>query len=143
MPEILDKSPVPLAARIIGSVFGLIFFGVGITVLIFLWTSGDGLGAPPLVFKIFGSFIAIGFVTMGGALACSAMFGSGSFGSGSFASGSVAAAGANRISTPASPSSGYKCPNCGAPLGANADVSPSGDVKCAFCHAWFNVHRAA
>lgn len=35
----------------------------------------------------------------------------------------------------------YECEHCGAGLGKNADVSPSGDVKCQYCNKWFNIHR--
>ena len=38
------------------------------------------------------------------------------------------------------PKVGYDCPNCGAALGKEADVSPSGDVKCGYCERWFNIH---
>lgn len=37
---------------------------------------------------------------------------------------------------------GYDCPSCGAALGKEADVSPSGDVKCGYCERWFNIHSA-
>ena len=36
----------------------------------------------------------------------------------------------------------YECTRCGAPLQDRADVSPSGDVKCQYCDAWFNVHAS-
>jgi DNA-directed RNA polymerase subunit RPC12/RpoP len=36
---------------------------------------------------------------------------------------------------------GYQCAHCGATLGEQADVSPHGDVKCAHCGRWFNIHR--
>jgi DNA-directed RNA polymerase subunit RPC12/RpoP len=35
----------------------------------------------------------------------------------------------------------YECDHCGAKLDKNADVSPSGDVKCTYCNKWFNIHR--
>ncbi len=59
------------------SVFGFI----GLTVLIFLW-SADGFHEPPLIFKLFGSFIAIAFMIFGFGLPLTALFGkkrSGSF----------------------------------------------------------------
>ena len=38
---------------------------------------------------------------------------------------------------------GYACTNCGATLQGEAEVSPSGDVKCSYCERWFNIHRSA
>lgn len=35
----------------------------------------------------------------------------------------------------------YNCDQCGAALGDNADVSPSGDFKCTYCGKWSNVHN--
>ncbi|MBD3675956.1 MAG: hypothetical protein HUJ26_20800 [Planctomycetaceae bacterium] len=35
----------------------------------------------------------------------------------------------------------YECDQCGATLGDNADVSPSGDFKCTYCGKWSNVHN--
>lgn len=32
------------------------------------------------------------------------------------------------------------CKHCGARLDDSTEVSPSGDVKCASCAQWFNVH---
>ncbi|MDB4679654.1 MAG: hypothetical protein P8M30_14215 [Planctomycetaceae bacterium] len=34
----------------------------------------------------------------------------------------------------------YNCNQCGAALGDNADVSPSGDFKCTYCDKWSNIH---
>jgi len=34
----------------------------------------------------------------------------------------------------------YECDQCGATLGDNADVSPSGDFKCGYCNKWSNIH---
>lgn len=36
----------------------------------------------------------------------------------------------------------FGCPRCGAGLDANADISPSGDVKCLHCNNWFSTRRA-
>ena len=33
-----------------------------------------------------------------------------------------------------------KCTHCGASLGANTEISPSGDFKCQFCNSWSNVN---
>ncbi|MCA9083054.1 MAG: hypothetical protein KDA81_03315 [Planctomycetaceae bacterium] len=32
-----------------------------------------------------------------------------------------------------------RCGNCGAALGTETEVSPSGDFKCPFCNTWSNV----
>ena len=121
------------AGRFIGGVFGLVFAAIGLTVIVFLWSSGsDDFHSPPLFFKIFGSLIAVVFVLVGGTLGVSALRGKSSLVS--------PAAGAPVTPQPAG---GYQCPQCAAPLGPNADVSPSGDVKCSFCGRWFNIHRNA
>lgn len=33
----------------------------------------------------------------------------------------------------------YRCQNCGAGLGAETEISPSGDFKCPYCRSWSNV----
>ena len=129
--------------------FGIIPFGIGVTVLVFLWTS-SGFGAPPLVFRIFGSFVAMGFV----------MFGVAAFASGGLIKGhaeqlrgmmqDVSESARGGIERPsrspenstaeAGPQVGYDCPKCGAALGEDCDVSPSGDAKCQYCKRWFNIH---
>jgi len=38
------------------------------------------------------------------------------------------------------PDGGYSCANCGASLGADTDISPSGDFKCPYCNSWSNVN---
>ncbi len=116
----------PLFMLLFMSIFGFI----GITVFIFLWTA-RGFGAPPLIFRLFGSFIAIAFMIMGFGMPLSILLKGG------------------KSSTPdvfqhpgraASKPGTYDCPSCGANVG-NADVSPSGDIKCSYCHEWWNVHR--
>ena len=121
------------AARFVFGVFGFIFGGIGLTVLIFLWgTPFDEFGSPPLVFRIFGSFIAIGFVAFGGTMAFAALRGP------SFMAPLVSSK--DGADPPSGTPGKYRCPNCGAPLGEGADVSPMGDVKCPFCKSWFNIH---
>lgn len=34
----------------------------------------------------------------------------------------------------------YNCDQCGAALGDNSEVSPSGDFKCTYCNKWSNIH---
>lgn len=132
----MEGPQTPMPGRIIGFVFGFVFFGVGCSVLVFLWSqSFGGFGSPPLFFRIVGSFISLAFVAMGGGICYAAVTGRGP----------AARLGPGRRlggSGPAASSGGsYECPQCGAPLSSEADVSPSGDVRCSFCKAWFNVHR--
>jgi hypothetical protein len=145
----MQKNPfgqIPPAARFLGGVFGLIFFAVGLTVIGFMWLSDDGFGSPPLFFKIFATFIALGFVAMGGTLATSAFLGGGPLGGHAelFGEAMRQAQQPNTLTssttTKLPATAGYACPHCGGALGANADVSPMGDAKCAFCGRWFNVY---
>lgn len=118
-----------LPARIFFGVFSSIFGGIGLTVLIFLWgTPRDAFGAPPLFFRICGSFIAIGFIAFS------------AFGIYGAITGRTRQPRSRRRSNFESAGS-YECPSCGAGLGADTEVSPSGDVKCAHCNNWFNVRR--
>jgi hypothetical protein len=147
----MNRDPANLNAQLAGSrivfgVFGFAFAGIGLTVLGFLWlTPFNQFGSPPLFFRIFGSFVALCFVAMGGTTFVGAILG-------------------NRLqrpvadfdkfnetktdgppNAPAAPLSplNYCCSNCGAKLAKQSDVSPLGDVKCSFCHQWFNIHRPA
>lgn len=145
MNPVMQKSPIGqagAAARFIGAAFGLIFAGIGLTLIGFLWFGDDGFGSPPLFFKVMGSFIALAFVIMGGTMAVSA-----------FVAGSVLTkaqhvikeanqhtAAQHASGAPQDSGRGYACPHCGGGLGENADVSPMGDTKCVFCGRWFNVH---
>jgi DNA-directed RNA polymerase subunit RPC12/RpoP len=137
--------PHPAASgmpRFIGGVFGVAFCGIGLTVLGFLWLSPFGQwDSLPLVFRIFGSFIAIVFVAVGGGTAWGSIFGkkSAMISPGDLLESLSAKVPAAAASTPVTDS--YICPRCGAPLQGKADVSPSGDVKCPFCNAWFNIHQ--
>jgi hypothetical protein len=120
----------------VGLIFGLVFTAIGISVIVFVW-SDDGFGGPPLFFRVFASLIAICFVAMGGAVA---------YGSARALAGGTAYTSSLPKSNQSSPAAadvplGYTCPACGAPLAEEADVSPQGDVKCAHCGRWFNIHR--
>jgi hypothetical protein len=120
---------------------GLIFAGIGITVLVFLWGQpSGGFGAPPLFFRVFGSLIALAFVVVGGGSGLMILTGRRPptrFGRSLL---NRARRAARRREKPPSQSA-YACPRCGAPLADGADVSPHGDVKCTYCNCWFNVHN--
>lgn len=126
----------PPVAKALGTVFGLIFAGIGILVIGFLWSQPFGqFGAPPLFFRLFGSLIALAFIAMGSATAYTAICGYRSAGSAEIRE-------RFRQQSDAAGPHAYSCPRCGAPLAENADVSPHGDVKCSHCGGWFNVHHA-
>lgn len=122
-----SQRPTTGPTRFIGAIFGFVFGGIGLTVIGFLWTA-RGFGEPPLFAKLFGSFIALAFVAMGGTLFFSAL------------KGARPESGTATTQPPATPGTGYTCPACGARLGEKADVSPKGDVKCGYCRKWFNIH---
>jgi len=136
---------------LIPRLMAVIPFGIGVTVLFFLWSSPfDQFGSPPLFFRIFGSFIALGFVLFGVALfvvagkvsnpremARSLREVTEEFKAGTSSPNQQA----GNTSGSSGTKVGYDCPNCGAALGSDADVSPSGDAKCQYCDRWFNVHR--
>ncbi len=117
-------------------IFILFFFSIfgfiGLSLIIWLWTA-DGFGAPPTIFKIFGSFIALGFMAMGFGVSASALLNKGKL---------MSPTTGNPSSTPTKkPAPGtYDCPNCGANVG-DVEVSPSGDLKCSYCNEWWNIHR--
>lgn len=129
-----DSTQVPIMSRIVPMLFGLIFAAIGVTVIVSLWSDDDGF--PPLMFRVVGSLISLVFVVMGGGMAISAMLGTIS----STSSDSGTAPAARRTLKPGR-DDGYTCPRCGAPLAADADVSPLGDVRCGHCGGWFNIHR--
>ena len=112
--------------------FFSIFGFIGIAVIVFLWGSGDGFGSPPLFFKVFGSFIALGFMAMGFGVPLSFLRRGKEMVN-------LTVSGQQPQAPPPVPES-LKCPSCGANVG-KAEVSPSGDVKCIYCHGWWNIHR--
>lgn len=109
-------------------IFILLFFSIfgfiGLVFLIFLWKPGDGFGAPPLIFKLVGSFIALGFMAMGFGLPLAALTRRG---------------GVKPPSPDGDAGDAYQCPSCGGNV-KDADVSPSGDVRCPYCRGWWNIH---
>jgi hypothetical protein len=128
-------------AAVVGVVFGLVFFGIGATVIGFMWTA-SGFGAPPLFFRIFATLIAIPFLAMGGAAAYrSIQVLRGQYDPTAIAKGLGNAANRDATEDQSAGAVRYACPACGAPLAEGADVSPHGDVRCAHCGGWFNVHK--
>ena len=129
------SSEASTVARVVIGMFGVIFGGIGVTVIAFLWGSPWGaFGSPPLIFRVFGSFIALGFVVFGGLMIFTTI-----------AAGKAIARlksmhETDRADKGAAHAPCYTCPQCSAPLSESAEVSPHGDVKCAFCACWFNVH---
>jgi hypothetical protein len=129
--------------RFVGGAMGFVFGGIGLTVLTFLWGAPSGeFGSPPLFFRVFGSFIALAFVVVGGTTFVAAISGGRSLAETPTPTGkafSEEPGSENGVN--ARDSLQYSCPNCGAPLVDKIDVSPHGDAKCTYCHGWFNIHR--
>lgn len=120
--------PAPVRPPLFMLIFFALFGCIGLSILIFMWSGRPGFGDPPLVFRVMGSFIAIGFMVMGFGVPLSAIRAAGKPGAAADEPGTRPVEG------------GYRCPNCGAVL-KEAEVSPSGDVKCPYCKGWWNIHR--
>ena len=129
--------PLPPAVKAIGLAMlipmSLVPIGVGLTVLGFLWLSSDQFGGPPLFFKIFGSFVALGFVGFGAIPLIGAIYGR------SAAAGLKEKISSDQPGQPAGPAKTFVCPHCSAPIADLAEISSTGDVRCAFCHGLFNT----
>ena len=142
--EDFDSGPGAGIGRFIGGVFGFAFFGIGISVIAHLWSEPfGGFGSPPVFFRIFGSLIASVFVAVGGSILYAAITGKSIQPRPNFRHTSriIDSRFEDNQHDPHPPSAdGYSCDSCGAPLDSNADVSPHGDVKCAHCDRWFNIH---
>jgi hypothetical protein len=125
------RTTVPRPAWFILIFFSLFGF-IGLTLLIFLWFgSMDAMGDPPLIFKLVGSFISLGFMAMGFGMPVTAIL--------AWARGEIPKDDEDEIESDggsAKAASGYRCPHCAAGLGEAAEVSPSGDVKCSYCNKW-------
>jgi hypothetical protein len=130
------------AGRIIGGAMGFIFGGIGLTVLVFLWGAPfDQFGSPPLFFRVFGSFVALAFVIVGGTVFVAAISGSRFSTQRPGSARQASQEGPRNADGPQSRDSlHYRCPSCGAPLSDKIDVSPHGDAKCTYCNGWFNIH---
>jgi hypothetical protein len=124
---------------------GIVPFGIGVTVLCFLWgTPFDEFGSPPLFFRVFGSFISLGFLLFGllfffGPSIAERQNGLLKHMQRAASDLQQSRTGRDGVSGNA-PVASYDCPQCGAALGDTADVSPSGDAKCQYCRKWFNIH---
>jgi hypothetical protein len=131
---------IPTGIKAAGLVFlipmAVVPIGVGLTLLGFLWLGSDGSGSPPLVFKIFGSFIALGFLGFGAIPLIGAVFG------GAFASGRQETLRDKCPGDQATAAKNFACPRCSAPVADIAEVSSTGDVLCSFCHGWFNIRAS-
>lgn len=119
-------------------IFISLFGFIGLTLLIFLWFGSDSdFGRPPLIARLIGSFVALGFMAMGFGMPISAIL--------AWSRGETVARedAVDELAEGAKPApAGYRCPHCAAGLGAQQEVSPSGDVKCGYCNKWWNIHRA-
>jgi hypothetical protein len=137
-PDRNNPQTTPLGGRLIAGVFGLVFLGIGLTVMVSLWAEPfGGFGSPPVVFRLVGSFISLPFVAFGVLMCFAAIAGRVPPTMGR------SSRGGNLVDDgqPQGPSSpGYSCPHCGAPLAEGDSISPHGDVKCAHCDCWFNIH---
>jgi DNA-directed RNA polymerase subunit RPC12/RpoP len=141
-PRFNSRTPVPPAGKFLAGVFGLIFAGIGITVIVFLWGAPrNDFFAPPLFFRVFGTFIALAFVAFGGTMVVAALTSSnGAAKMWQNASDRLedAAERPDDVQQDAT-STVYACSQCGAPLAKGTEISPHGDVKCGYCNCWFNV----
>ena len=115
--------------KLFGLIFSLPFIGGPIAMLVMLWDN-DSLGAPPLPMQIFGSLICVAVASAGFCMAYSVITGK------NLARDKVTKSG----NIPDSIQSNYSCRNCGAGIGVDSEISPSGDVKCEYCNSWFNVN---
>ena len=121
--------------RVVGATVGFVFAAIGITVITFLWFGFDSdFGRPPLVFRIFGSLIALVFIVVGGSAGLAAVTANPRLLAGPTAAAAATPACPNLLAT----GGPFTCPHCGAAMSGAA--SPHGDVKCAHCGAWFNIH---
>ena len=140
MPIQIRPPNIGAGPRILLGVFGCVFAGAGLCMLALIW--GGESDFVPVPARLFGSLICVAFLAIGGFVAINAIVG------GKLMSPRLDVpdlpdlpdGSADATGRPPASIAGYVCPNCGATLGEKADVSPMGDVKCAFCGRWFNVH---
>ena len=133
-----DPTKLTQAHRVVGAVVGFAFAAIGIILIGWLWLQPFGFMHPPLIFRLFGTMIAIVFVAVGSTAGMAAWKGGGVL---QDAMRRRLRQSTGRDARAGETATGYQCPNCGAALGDDADVSPSGDAKCVYCRTWFNIHR--
>jgi len=131
-------------------VMAIVPFGIGLILLFTVWSGPFGeFDSRPLSFRLIGSFIAFFFMMIGvvffqtgRALGDPRRMAQSLQQMTNELAANLPAAGAGTVepTEETKPKVGYDCPNCGAALGKQADVSPSGDVKCGYCERWFNIH---
>ena len=120
--------------RQFSAIFGIPFLGGGLAMLFMLW--GNDSNFPPLPMKLFGSFVCIPVAAAGGFIIYSAFFGKDH---------SVKAPQntSNTSQKTAVNNDRLNCYQCGAAVGKDTEISPSGDVKCEYCDSWFNVRASS
>jgi len=111
--------------------------------LALIW--GEESNFVPVPARLFGSLICLAFVAFGATMLFGAITGGGPMRQSNIGLPDVSETNppsnsSRESALPPAGSAAYVCPNCGAALADKADVSPMGDVKCAFCGRWFNVH---
>jgi hypothetical protein len=140
----LSSTPLPPGHRQRPPLFVLLFFAlfgcIGIAVLIGLWSPSRTGMQPPWIAKAVGSLIALMFIAMGFGMPISALRASRANTNAN--ADSDESHGERPDGDAESPGAvGYRCPNCGANLGPDQEVSPSGDTKCVYCKRWWNIHQ--
>ena len=118
--------------RFFGIIFALPFIFGPVAMMSMLWAD-DGWGAPPLAMKLAGTAICAAVGCAGLLMAFKALTGEAP------QIKQTALDSQRELSTRQSNELDYACDNCGASISADADISPSGDVKCTYCNSWFNV----
>ena len=81
--------------------------------------------------KLFGTFVCLAVASVGVAMAYGIITGKGP-------------SQRQKINTSSNTQAktNYSCEHCGASIGTDSEISPSGDVKCQYCDSWFNVNNA-
>ena len=111
-----------------GLIFALPFIGGPIALLTILW-GDNGFGSPPVAMQLFGSFVCIAVAAAGFMMAIGIIRGK-----------QLSPQKRHAESSP-SPKGLYSCSHCGASIGEDSEISPSGDIKCEYCKSWFNVNK--
>ena len=109
-------------------IFALPFIGGPIAMLTILWDD-TGFGSPPLAMKLFGTFVCLAVMFVGVAMAYGIIAGK-----------RVGLQKGNHTPVKHNKRS-YSCEHCGASIGAESEISPSGDVKCEYCNSWFDINN--